>query len=74
MIHTLLDFFSANGQLTILTREADRVQLARSGTPASKEKIAELGAQLQYLQSETNAYRRFYATAKPDTLLNPSGG
>ena len=71
LIHTLLEFFTANGQLTILTREADRVQLARGGTSANKENIAQIGTQLKYLQGETEAYRRFYATAKPDTLLGP---
>jgi single-stranded-DNA-specific exonuclease len=68
-IQTLLDLFLAHGNLTLLNREEDNIQLTRGGTAANKDKIAQLSAQLQYLQGEAAAYRRFYATAKPDTLL-----
>ena len=70
-IQTLLDLFIAHGNLDLLAREGDRIQLTRGGTPASKEKITELSTHLQYIQGETQAYRRFYATAKVDGLINP---
>ncbi len=69
-IQTLLELFLAHGNLTLLNRDENNIQLARGGTPASKEKIAQLRTQLQYLQDETDAYRRFYATARPDTLVS----
>lgn len=68
-IQTLLDLFLAHGNLSCLSQEPDRIQLARGGTPASKEKIQLITTQLKYLQNETNAYRRFYSTAKPDLLF-----
>ena len=69
-IQTIVEFFAANGQLTILFREAHRVKLARGGTPISKEKIEERNTQLKYLLEETDAYRRFYSTAKPVALIS----
>lgn len=68
-IRKMIEYFVANGQLSMLAREVDRVQLARGGTPDSKEKIAQLNTELNYLQEETNAYRRFYTTAKSDILI-----
>lgn len=69
-IYTMIEYFAANGQLSILVREAHRVKLARGGTPVNKKEITEINTQLKYLQEETDAYRRFYSTAKTVILAS----
>jgi single-stranded-DNA-specific exonuclease len=69
-IQTMLDLFLAHGNLHLLARDGDRLQISRGGTLASKEKITELSNQLRYLQKETKSFRRFYTSTKPDSLIS----
>lgn len=67
-LNTLLELFVANGQLTVLARTEDQIQLARGGNPASQETIEKVKSRLQYLLAEVQAYRRYYASAQTNTL------
>lgn len=68
-IRTLLELFTAQGQLILVASRADQLQFQRGGTPAPGDSIARQRTALQSLTEETQAYRRYYAHAPLDTLI-----
>ena len=70
VVHTLINLFQANGQLTLLEQQGDRIRIQRGGTPSDPAVIEHIKNTLQLLFAETQAYRRYFASALPETLFS----
>lgn len=72
VVRTGLEWLQARGYITIVSRQDDRLQLKpadRQQPAQGQAALPQISARLKALLEESDAYRRHYATAPPQSLI-----